>query len=64
MESNQRYYYRRAIQEAMAAARALTPEAREWHRELADGFTRKAQEVAQMAQPAPMVQSTQVAQAA
>ena len=58
MESNQRYYYRRAIQEAMAAARALTPEAREWHRELADGFTRKAQEVAQVAQ------MPQVAQAA
>ncbi len=52
MESNQRYYYRRAVQETMAAARALTPEAREWHRELAEGFTRKAQEQAQLAHAA------------
>jgi hypothetical protein len=49
MESNQRYYARRAAQEAFAAARAMTPAAREWHRELAEGFSRKAQQVGELA---------------
>ena len=43
MESNQRYYFRRAVQETMAAARAMTPDAREWHRQLAEDYTRRAQ---------------------
>ena len=43
MQSNQHYYARRAIQELNAAARAITPQAQEWHRQLAEGFSRKAQ---------------------
>jgi hypothetical protein len=44
MESNGRYYARRAVQEASAAARALTPEARAWHRHLAETFRQRAHE--------------------
>lgn len=44
MESNYRYYVRRAAQEASAAARALTPQARERHLVLAEGFSRKAEQ--------------------
>jgi hypothetical protein len=44
MESNQLYYSRRAIQESMKAARAITPQAQAWHRQLAEGFSLKAQE--------------------
>jgi hypothetical protein len=42
MESNERYYQRRAVEESRAAARALTPEARERRRALADMFATKA----------------------
>ena len=42
MESNQRYYARRAIQETIAARTALTPQAGERHLMLAEGFSRKA----------------------
>lgn len=42
MESNQRYYQRRAVEELRAAARAITPEARERRRALADMFAHKA----------------------
>jgi hypothetical protein len=42
MESNQRYYARRAIQETIAARTALTPQARERHLMLAEGFSQKA----------------------
>jgi hypothetical protein len=44
MESNYRYYLRRAAQEASRAARAVTPQARERHLILAEGFSRKAEE--------------------
>ena len=44
MVSNQRYYERRASEELRAAARAVTPEARERRRALADLFSRKAAE--------------------
>lgn len=44
MESNMRYYARRAIEERMAAQRAITPQAQEWHRSLAEDFSRRAQE--------------------
>lgn len=44
MESNYRYYVRRAAQEAGRAARAITQEARERHLLLAEGFSRKAEE--------------------
>ena len=52
MEPNHRYYARRAVEEASAAARAVTPQARERHRELAEGFKRQAEAHAQVAQSA------------
>jgi hypothetical protein len=42
MESNQRYYQRRAVEELRAAARAVTPEARARRHALADMFAQKA----------------------
>ena len=36
MESNERYYRRRAIEERMAAQRAMTEQARTWHAKLAN----------------------------
>ena len=42
MESNQRYWARRAVEEQRAAARALTAEARARHRTLAEAFETKA----------------------
>lgn len=47
MEPNQRYYERRALEETKAAARAVTPEGKERHRQLAEGFRQRAQECAQ-----------------
>ncbi|WP_165357260.1 hypothetical protein [Sphingosinicella sp. CPCC 101087] len=44
MESDYRYYSRRAAEETRRAARAITPEARERHRELANLFETKAEE--------------------
>jgi hypothetical protein len=45
VESNVRYYARRAAYEANAAAKAVTPEAAMRRRALADMFARKAQEL-------------------
>ena len=42
MESNQRFYLRRAAEERTAARRAMTPEAREWHGKLAEDFAHRA----------------------
>jgi hypothetical protein len=42
VESNQRYYSRRAIEERMAAQRAVTETARAWHRKLAEDFAERA----------------------
>ena len=42
MESNQLYYRRRAIEERMAAQRAITQTAREWHAKLAADFAARA----------------------
>jgi hypothetical protein len=42
MESNQRYYQRRAVEELRAAARAVTPEAEARRRALAASFAQKA----------------------
>ena len=42
MESDHRYYSRRAAEELARAARAVTQEARERHRELASLFSAKA----------------------
>jgi hypothetical protein len=42
MESNERYYARRAVEELRAAERSLTPEGRARHRILAEAFLQKA----------------------
>lgn len=42
MESNQRYYSRRAVEERMAAQRAVTEQARIWHAKLAADFAERA----------------------
>jgi len=42
MESNHRFYMRRAAEERMAARRAMTPQAREWHAKLASDFAARA----------------------
>ncbi|MEO6433779.1 MAG: hypothetical protein ABIO29_07365 [Sphingomicrobium sp.] len=42
MESNERYYRRRAIEERMAAQRAVTEAARTWHAKLATDFAERA----------------------
>ena len=44
MESNQRYYYRRAVEERMAAQRSMTDAARDWHALLAQQFAARAAE--------------------
>lgn len=46
MESNERYYRRRAIEERMAAQRAMTEQARAWHSKLAEDFAQRAQPAA------------------
>jgi hypothetical protein len=38
VESNERYYRRRAVEERMAAQRAMTETARAWHAKLAEEF--------------------------
>jgi hypothetical protein len=43
MESNHRYWARRALEEHNAASRAVTPEARARRRALAEAFEIKAQ---------------------
>lgn len=43
MESNQRFYLRRAAEERTAAIRAMTPQARDWHRKLATDFAARAE---------------------
>ena len=42
MESNERYYRRRAVEERMAAQRAMTETARLWHAKLAEDFAARA----------------------
>jgi hypothetical protein len=42
VESNERYYRRRAIEERMAAQRAVTEAARAWHSKLAEDFAARA----------------------
>ena len=42
MESNERYYRRRAVEERMAAQRAITEQARAWHAKLAAEFAERA----------------------
>jgi hypothetical protein len=50
MESNGRYYTRRAIEERMAAQRAITDTAKAWHAKLAQDFAERA---TACSQPAP-----------
>ena len=42
MESNHRYYMRRAAEDRTAAMRAMTPQARDWHAKLAQDFAERA----------------------
>jgi hypothetical protein len=42
VESNHRYYARRAAEERLAAQRAMTAVAREWHAKLASQFAARA----------------------
>ena len=42
MESNERYYRRRAVEERMAAQRAMSETARAWHAKLAEDFAKRA----------------------
>ena len=42
MESNERYYRRRAVEERMEAQRAVTETARAWHAKLAHDFAERA----------------------
>ena len=42
MESNARYYSRRAVEERMKAQRAITEAARTWHAKLAQDFAERA----------------------
>lgn len=43
MESNERYYRRRAFEERVAAQRAMTDQAKAWHAKLAEDFAVRAQ---------------------
>ena len=45
MESNERYYRRRAVEERMAAQRAVTEQARAWHAKLAAEFSKRQKAV-------------------
>jgi len=42
MESNARYYARRAVEERMAAQRAITDQAKAWQSKLAKDFAERA----------------------
>ena len=42
MESNARYYSRRAVEERMKAQRAITEPAKAWHAKLAQEFAERA----------------------
>ena len=42
MESDQRFYMRRAAEERTAAHRAMTEQARTWHAKLAQDFAQRA----------------------
>lgn len=54
MESNQRYYLRRASEERTAALRSVTPQAHEWHSKLAADFAARAM-AADASMPMPFV---------
>jgi hypothetical protein len=54
MESNARYYARRAIEERMKAQRSITEQARAWHAKLAHDFAERATAYSNDAAPAAM----------
>jgi hypothetical protein len=54
MESNARYYARRAIEERMKAQRAITEQARAWHAKLAHDFAERATASSNDAAPDPI----------
>jgi len=56
VESDLRYYERRASEERRAALRAVTPAARERHAELAELFAGKAQRAAYGPEQIPEVE--------
>ncbi|HYJ31149.1 MAG TPA: hypothetical protein VEW25_12510 [Allosphingosinicella sp.] len=60
MESDHRYYLRRASEERRAAERAITAAARERHRELATLFMSKAEQRAATRSPAQQSSPQQV----
>jgi hypothetical protein len=45
MESNERYYRRRAFEERVASQRAITDTAKAWHAKLAEDFALRAETV-------------------
>jgi hypothetical protein len=53
VESNERYYRRRAVEERMAAQRAVTETARAWHSKLAEDFAARAIACTAVVSPAP-----------
>ena len=57
MESDQRYYSRRADEELRRALHALTPEARERHKELAALFASKAGQGGRLREPRLLLRS-------
>jgi hypothetical protein len=56
MESDQRYYRRRAFEERVAAQRAVTETARAWHSKLAEDFAERAASAANCT-GSPLVQA-------
>jgi hypothetical protein len=53
MESNERFYARRASEELRAAERALTPEGKARRRALAEAFEQKARQCGRAAMVSP-----------
>lgn len=49
VESDQRFYFRRAAEERIAAQRAITETARQWHAQLAQQFADRASQGQQVA---------------
>jgi hypothetical protein len=53
MESNEKYYARRALEELRAAERSLTPQGKARHRALAEAFLQKARQGGRTAMVSP-----------
>jgi hypothetical protein len=61
VESNERYYRRRAVEERMAAQRAVTEAARAWHKKLAEDFAARAINCTAAISPAACTQTAATA---